>query len=331
MPHTMELCESRPPRGDMRAVEHSKVAAASRRLAQRGVVIVEQGALQIAVAAAQLATAATIADLGGGGAPWLVLARDRWHRLGVASGPAQGSDTDDPAAYVGVRGESSPVAVIAAVLDSGSGGGRLISRGQWRAVEAADGGIYERPAAAEAALYLVRRAGLVGAAIAAPVVAHTDDLQVPRVTLDEVAAAAWSEPDNLRVDGPVRLPTDHGILRGLGLVSPADGGEHLLVWGADDPAGLPIYIDTPCWAGRVFGSTSCDCGPRLRRALSAAAAGRGAVLHLGAGRACDGRTDIVGCGVVGDPRSQGLARAARALLSSPEGWAVPRGGWGALQ
>jgi 3,4-dihydroxy 2-butanone 4-phosphate synthase/GTP cyclohydrolase II len=80
-----------------------------------------------------------------------------------------------------------------------------------------------------------------------------------------------------------RLPTEVGEFRIAGYRSTTDNGEEFvaLYKGEFDPD-VPTLarIHSQCLTGDVFGSTKCDCGHQLRRAMELIEAeGRGAVVY----------------------------------------------------
>ncbi|MBF6133033.1 bifunctional 3,4-dihydroxy-2-butanone-4-phosphate synthase/GTP cyclohydrolase II [Nocardia otitidiscaviarum] len=156
-------------------------------------------------------------------------------------------------------------------------------------------GVLGRPGHAEAAVDLLRLAGMRPAGVIAEVV--TDDGSVARLPelfalarahdlpvisiADLIAYRKRLEPGVSRV-AETRLPTPAGEFRVIGYADEYSGAEHLaLVYG--DPAGTDtlVRVHSECLTGDAFGSLRCDCGAQLDAALRAVAhAGRGVVVYL---------------------------------------------------
>jgi hypothetical protein len=86
-----------------------------------------------------------------------------------------------------------------------------------------------------------------------------------------------------------RLPTPEGEFQ-LVLYRTPDEKEHLaLTLGAVAGEDILVRIHSECLTGDVLGSTRCDCGGQLHRAMEVLA-GRGVLIYLrqeGAASACD--------------------------------------------
>jgi 3,4-dihydroxy 2-butanone 4-phosphate synthase/GTP cyclohydrolase II len=158
------------------------------------------------------------------------------------------------------------------------------------------GGVLVRRGHTEAAVDLVRLAGLPAVGVIAELV--NDDgtmrrgLQL-REFADEHGLALVSIADLVayrrlgegRVERVVttRLPTAVGDFTVFGYRDRLSGIEHLaLVYGdLSDGADVLVRMHSECLTGDVFGSRRCDCGQQLRDAMEAVVVrGRGAVLYL---------------------------------------------------
>jgi len=166
-------------------------------------------------------------------------------------------------------------------------------------LRAKDGGVLRRPGHTEAAVDLVRLAGLRPAGAICEIVsqkdegamAQTDEL---RVFADEHGLALISieqlisyRRQHERVVTRVvetKLPNEFGSWRALGYLNSVDGTEHLALVLGDLAAPGPdplVRMHSECLTGDVFGSYRCDCGTQLEAAMAAIAAeGRGVVLYL---------------------------------------------------
>jgi 3,4-dihydroxy 2-butanone 4-phosphate synthase/GTP cyclohydrolase II len=192
---------------------------------------------------------------------------------------------------------------VRTLVDSATDPYELVRPGHIFPLRYAEGGVLRRPGHTEAAVDLVRLAGLPPAGVLAEVV--NDDgtmarLPALRAFADEHGLALisiaqliehrrHSERMVTRIV-ETRVPNQFGEWRALGYLSSVDGTEHLaLVLGdlAVPPDGgrpgedILVRMHSECLTGDVFGSRRCDCGTQLEAAMAAIAAeGRGIVLYL---------------------------------------------------
>jgi 3,4-dihydroxy 2-butanone 4-phosphate synthase / GTP cyclohydrolase II len=167
-------------------------------------------------------------------------------------------------------------------------------------LRARPGGVLERPGHTEAAVDLVRLAGLRSAGGLAELVNDDGTMQrLPDLVefaarhglnlisiADLIAYRRQSEPQVARVV-EARIPTPHGEFRAVGYRGVADGREHVALVRGDvggpreSAEDVLVRVHSECLTGDAFGSLRCDCGPQLDAALATvAAAGRGVVLYL---------------------------------------------------
>lgn len=158
------------------------------------------------------------------------------------------------------------------------------------------GGVVFRRGFSEAALDLVRAAGLepvatwsqvlgddgellVGLALSAFALAHS----LPEVSLGELLAHRMATESFVRQLSQATLPTRHGDFLVRAFENRLDGRQHLVLSLGEtrSPEPLLVRLHSECLTGDVFHSLRCDCGPQLDLALSRiAAAGRGLVVYL---------------------------------------------------
>lgn len=165
-------------------------------------------------------------------------------------------------------------------------------------LRAKEGGVLRRPGHTEAAVDLARMAGLRPAGVLCEIVSQKDDGDMARreeleiftaehdlalITIaDLIVYRRRTEKQVVRV-AEARIPTAHGVFRGVGYDSVLDGIEHIaLVYGdIGDGEDVLVRVHSECLTGDVFGSLRCDCGPQLDAAIAAVAAeGRGIVLYM---------------------------------------------------
>jgi 3,4-dihydroxy 2-butanone 4-phosphate synthase / GTP cyclohydrolase II len=185
---------------------------------------------------------------------------------------------------------------IRVLADPGSQAGDLVRPGHVFPLRARDGGVLARPGHTEAALDLMRAAGLPqvgviaelvdddgtmkrGAQLAAFGAAH--GIRVIKIA-DLITYRRRTESQVERV-AVADLPTDAGFFRTYGFRDVVTGLEHVALVTGDLGGTSPVLarLHSECLTGDVFASQRCDCGPQLRAALAAVAvAGRGVVVYI---------------------------------------------------
>ncbi len=182
------------------------------------------------------------------------------------------------------------------------------------------GGVLQRDGHTEAAIDLVRLAGLAPSGILCEIVGRDGEMargaeldefatrhQLCKVTVAELAdyrrevlGHSWSEKDriasrlqgiSLSADTRVDLPCDLGCFQACAIEDACDmGAEHMLIWQGElarlgnTPAAnrAPLLrIHSECFTGEVLFSQRCDCRAQLNYALRAIEAeGRGLIIYL---------------------------------------------------
>jgi 3,4-dihydroxy 2-butanone 4-phosphate synthase/GTP cyclohydrolase II len=176
------------------------------------------------------------------------------------------------------------------------------------------GGVLERAGHTEAAVDLMKLAGLRPAGLLCEIVSEHDATGMARLPeLTEFATrydlrlisiaelARYRRERQLERVVETRLPLRAGEFRAVGYRDDVDGREHVaLVLGDVAGADVLVRVHSECLTGDVFGSLRCDCGPQLTDALAAIGAeGRGVVVYL---RGHEGR----GIGLLDKLRAYGL-------------------------
>ncbi|MCU1514150.1 MAG: cyclohydrolase [Microbacteriaceae bacterium] len=179
-------------------------------------------------------------------------------------------------------------------------------------LRAVNGGVRERAGHTEAAVDLMKLAGLVPVGAISEIVADDGEMMrlpgliemgqregIPVVTiealiafLNETQAAAdiplaVAVPETSRVIFEVEttVPTTHGSFRFRAYRDRMTGADHLAVI-SDSPAGAPpqngtlLRVHSECLTGEVFGSLKCECGPQLDSALDTIAEQGGVVIYM---------------------------------------------------
>lgn len=102
---------------------------------------------------------------------------------------------------------------------------------------------------------------------------------------ERAAGCSWvSRPLSVErvADADARLPTTVGAFRIAGYRALDSGEEFVVLYKGEIRADVPTLarIHSQCLTGDVFGSTKCDCGPQLHRAMEVIEeAGRGAIVY----------------------------------------------------
>lgn len=201
----------------------------------------------------------------------------------------------------------------------------VIRPGHVLPLRAVDGGVRERAGHTEAAVDLMRLAGLEPVGAIAEVVAEDGSMMrlpglielgerdgVPVVTieqliayLDEVepATTATTVPAARRrvsLRAETNVPTSHGTFRFLAYKDRITGTDHLAVISGDLTEKAPLVrVHSECLTGEAFGSLKCECGPQLEAALDTIDRDGGVVIYM---RGHEGR----GIGLINKLRAYSL-------------------------
>jgi 3,4-dihydroxy 2-butanone 4-phosphate synthase / GTP cyclohydrolase II len=198
---------------------------------------------------------------------------------------------------------------VAVLIDPASGPEDLVSPGHIFPLRARAGGVLERGGQTEAAVDLMRLAGLTQAGVLCEIMAD-DGTMARRPALDAFAdrhdlplvsvaalrayrrareGSCADTPPGPRVHriATVRLPTAHGLFRLVAYgaaAAPEREADLALVRGdlaaATDGQAPLVRLHSECLTGDVFGSRRCDCGAQLDAALALIAAEGGVLLYL---------------------------------------------------
>jgi 3,4-dihydroxy 2-butanone 4-phosphate synthase / GTP cyclohydrolase II len=182
----------------------------------------------------------------------------------------------------------------------------LVSRpGHVLPLRAVEGGLRQRGGHTEAAVDLMRLAGLPPVAAISEIVSPDGSMTrlpgllelgeregVPVTTvaailahLDvhplEAADAAPPAPARVRFEVETNLRTSHGVFRTRAYRDLLTGDEHVALVADGDGTRPPLVrVHSECLTGEAFGSAQCECGPQLDTALDRVQAEGGAVVYL---------------------------------------------------
>lgn len=201
----------------------------------------------------------------------------------------------------------------------------LIRPGHILPLRAVDGGVRERGGHTEAAVELMRLAGLQPVGAIAEVVADDGSMMrlpallelgaregVPVITIEQLIAHLnevdpRDEADclarrsgrrvSLRADANV--PTDHGTFRFLAYKDRISGTDHIAVVSGTPGETALVRVHSECLTGEAFASQKCECGPQLQAALDRIGEEGGVVIYM---RGHEGR----GIGLINKLRAYAL-------------------------
>ena len=174
-------------------------------------------------------------------------------------------------------------------------------------LRAVDGGVRQRAGHTEAAVDLMKLAGLVPVAaiseIAMPdgtmarlpqllelgeredvpvttVAAIVRYLDEHPVACDEAAITVPAPGARVRFEVETNLRTVHGVFRARAYRDLLTGDEHVALVADGDGRTPAVRVHSECLTGEAFGSVQCECGPQLQSALAIVQREGGAVVYL---------------------------------------------------
>ena len=172
----------------------------------------------------------------------------------------------------------------------------LIRPGHIFPLKAKAGGVLRRAGHTEAAVDLMRLAGLQPVGVICEIMnpdgtmARRPELEVfaqehglVLLSVRDVIRYRMHHEQVVRPVAETRLPTEHGTFRLVGYEAIAPGEHHVaLVKGeVDDGEPVLVRVHSECLTGEVFGSFRCDCGPQLEAALQYIEwEGRGVLIYM---------------------------------------------------
>jgi 3,4-dihydroxy 2-butanone 4-phosphate synthase/GTP cyclohydrolase II len=147
---------------------------------------------------------------------------------------------------------------------------------------AREGGVFERARHTEAAIDLVKLAGLEPVAVICGIADSDGEMagmpelvdfaerhRIPMVTIAELAAYRRRTERLIDRVGQARLPLLQGQFTAVGYRERTGGTEHIVFVHGDPTTAdrVAVHVHTECLSGDVFGSLACDCGAQLQRAV----------------------------------------------------------------
>ncbi len=199
----------------------------------------------------------------------------------------------------------------------------LIRPGHVLPLRAVDGGVRERGGHTEAAVDLMRLAGLEPVGAIAEIVAEDGSMMrlpgllelgardgIPVITIEQLIAhleefepraTDTAAPHRRRVSlrAEATVPTSHGEFRFLAYKDRITGTDHVAVVSGELADAPLVRVHSECLTGEAFGSLKCECGPQLDAALDAIEQDGGVVVYM---RGHEGR----GIGLINKLRAYSL-------------------------
>jgi 3,4-dihydroxy 2-butanone 4-phosphate synthase / GTP cyclohydrolase II len=214
---------------------------------------------------------------------------------------------------------------LTVLADASSEPSSLIRPGHILPLRAVEGGVRERSGHTEAAVELMRLAGLAPVGAIAEVVAEDGNMMrmpgllelgasndIPVITIEQLIAyldetepraaarTPATTPRRVSLRAEATVPTSHGEFRFRAYKDRVTGTDHLAVVSgelAGDTALVRVHSE--CLTGEAFGSLKCECGPQLDAALDAIEQEGGVVIYM---RGHEGR----GIGLINKLRAYAL-------------------------
>ncbi|WP_298860585.1 GTP cyclohydrolase II [uncultured Microbacterium sp.] len=182
----------------------------------------------------------------------------------------------------------------------------IIRPGHILPLRAVDGGVRERGGHTEAAVELMRLAGLRPVGAIAEVVAEDGSMMrlpelqelgaregMPVITIaqlivhlnetdprDEVDCRATKTGRRVSLRADATVPTSHGTFRFLAYKDRVTGTDHIAVVSGTPGETALVRVHSECLTGEAFGSQKCECGPQLQAALDRIDAEGGVVIYM---------------------------------------------------
>jgi 3,4-dihydroxy 2-butanone 4-phosphate synthase/GTP cyclohydrolase II len=169
----------------------------------------------------------------------------------------------------------------------------LIRPGHVIPLRANPGGVLNRPGHTEAAVDLLKLAGLRPVGVIGEMVAEDGTMMrlnelmqlgkkegLPVITIEQLVKHRTATPNfpdeivssRVRFEAEANVPTSHGPLKMRGYFDNKTGADHVAII-SGNPTGEDVLVrmHSECITGEAFGSLKCECGPQLDFALDAIA------------------------------------------------------------
>jgi 3,4-dihydroxy 2-butanone 4-phosphate synthase/GTP cyclohydrolase II len=183
----------------------------------------------------------------------------------------------------------------------------VIRPGHILPLRAKDGGVRERDGHTEAAVDLLKLAGLTPVGAICEVVSDDGEMMrlpglielgaeagLPVITIEALIAylqefhcdtplepvAAIPESSRVIFEVETTVPTSHGPFRMRAYRDRMTGADHVAIIAGEPGPGSLVRVHSECLTGEAFGSLKCECGPQLDAALDTIQRDGGVVIYL---------------------------------------------------
>ncbi|MBR3244429.1 MAG: bifunctional 3,4-dihydroxy-2-butanone-4-phosphate synthase/GTP cyclohydrolase II [Parasporobacterium sp.] len=163
-------------------------------------------------------------------------------------------------------------------------------------LRAKEGGVLVRDGHTEATVDLMRLAGLKPVGLCCEIMREdgtmmrttellefADEKGLTVITIADLIKYRLRNESLVRREADAKLPTKYGNFEIYGYENVLNGDHHVALVMGDVANGEPVLcrVHSECLTGDVFGSSRCDCGDQLHRAMEQIAKeGRGIILYL---------------------------------------------------
>lgn len=193
------------------------------------------------------------------------------------------------------------------LADVASGPTDLHRPGHILPLRAKEGGVRERAGHTEAAVDLLKLAGLTPVGVISEIVGDDGEMlrlpglialgeaeDVPVITIEDLidhlqivhcdaavpTAVAIPESSQVSFEVETRVPTSHGSFRIRAYRDRTTGADHLAIISGEPRDGALLRVHSECLTGEVLGSLKCECGPQLDAALEMIDRDGGVVVYM---------------------------------------------------
>ncbi|MCU1404694.1 MAG: cyclohydrolase [Glaciihabitans sp.] len=173
-------------------------------------------------------------------------------------------------------------------------------------LRAVDGGVRERDGHTEAAVDLMKLAGLVPVGAISEIVAEDGEMMrlpglielgaregIPVITIaalitylnefhpnEPLPVTPIPETSRVIFEVETTIPTEYGPFRFRAYRDRMTGADHVAIISGSPTNGALVRVHSECLTGEAFGSLKCECGPQLDAALSSIQVSGGVVIYM---------------------------------------------------
>jgi 3,4-dihydroxy 2-butanone 4-phosphate synthase/GTP cyclohydrolase II len=182
------------------------------------------------------------------------------------------------------------------LADPSTSADELTRPGHMFPLRARDGGVLVRRGHTEAAVDLVKAAGMHPVGILVEIVnddgtmkrgpqlrEFADEHGLAMISIEQISQYRRRTEVLIERGAVTQMPTSAGEFTAFGYRSVVDGNDHVALVAGDVTTNEPVLVrvHSECLTGDVFGSKRCDCGPQLEGSLGRIGEeGRGIVIYL---------------------------------------------------